>query len=258
MARLPESSPLWERAELRSAAGETLRPGGFALTDRAAELAGVLPGWRVLDVGCGLGATVRRLRSRFGALACGVEPSPVQLERSRVSGVVRASGESLPFANGVFRAVFCECVLSLFPDPSSGLREFRRVLTPGGALVLSDVCLAQGGTAHLPGNASRPLSSQETASAVSCACGAVPLERTLALLARAGFGVELVEDHSQYLKQLAGRLVFAGAEGVGGTLHGMAGEERGGRSEASAGCGCDERRLGYFLVIARNQGAEDV
>jgi ubiquinone/menaquinone biosynthesis C-methylase UbiE len=127
------SRPLWERPVLREAAGDTLRPGGFALTDRAAEVMDMLPGWRVLDVGCGLGATVRRLRARFGANAYGVECSPGQVG-SLAGGTcyVQAHGEDLPFGEASFSAVFCECVLSLLPDAHAGLREFHRVLDRGG------------------------------------------------------------------------------------------------------------------------------
>ena len=54
--------PSWRDPALRAVAGPTLRPGGFTLTERAVALAGLLPGWPVLDVGAGSGASVARLR----------------------------------------------------------------------------------------------------------------------------------------------------------------------------------------------------
>ncbi|QGY42081.1 methyltransferase domain-containing protein [Pseudodesulfovibrio cashew] len=213
---MAEPAPLWERPELRDAAGLTLRPGGFSLTDRGAELIGLLPGWRVLDVGSGLGATTSRLRARYGAEAYGVEPSSVQVERaeSRI-GLVQALGDELPFTNGAFKAIFCECVFSLFPVPGVGLSEFRRVLEPGGFLVLSDLCSGDSGTAG----------------GGSCADRAVPLRRTRDLLEAAGFTIFAVEDHTRLLRELAARLAFAG----------------------SSECLCNRGKLGYYLMIAQKK-----
>jgi ubiquinone/menaquinone biosynthesis C-methylase UbiE len=209
---------LWEREELRAVAGETLRPGGFALTDRAADHIGLVPGQRVLDVGAGLGATVARLRSRYGVQAWGVEPSADQIWRADgVPGLVRGYGDRLPFRAGTFDALFCECVLSLFDDRPGGLKEFYRVLRPGGTLVLSDLCA----------------SGSPMGGGASCADRAAPLAETARLVRDNGFNIDVLEDHSSQLRDLAARLAWTG-EG------------------ASCGCG---RGLGYFLMIAQKQGA---
>nr|WP_286181815.1 class I SAM-dependent methyltransferase [Desulfovibrio sp. Huiquan2017] len=209
---------MWEREELRAVAGRTLRPGGFELTDRAADHIGAVPGWRVLDVGAGLGATVARLRSRYGVQAWGVEPSADQLIRAQgAPGLVRARGDQLPFLPEIFDALFCECVFSLFEDRAVGLAEFRRVLRPGGFLVLSDLCAASS----VPGDGA------------SCADRAAPLAETARLVRDGGFTVEVLEDHSAHLRDLAARLAWAGDGGA---------------------CGCG-RGLSYFLMIARKQGA---
>lgn len=210
--------PLWETLGMRAAAGNTLRPGGFALTDRAAERIGVLPGWRVLDVGSGLGATVGRLRSRYGAEAWGVEPSAVQIDRSDCGcHLIPAKGDALPFDLNIFQAVFCECVLSLFDDPKCGLDEFYRVIAPGGFLVLADLYSLGN---ELPGGGA------------SCADRAVPLAQTQALAKEAGFTLRLVEDHSNHLKELAARLLMTGEE-----------------------CCCSNSRgLGYYMMILQKEG----
>ena len=215
---MPASVPLWERPTLREAAGPTLRPGGFGLTDRAAEFIGAVPGWTVLDVGAGLGATVSRLRSRYGVRAWGVEPSAGQLAGADgAAGLIRARGDELPFGSGRFDAVFCECVLSLFEDRARGLSEFYRVLRPGGFLVLSDLCA----------------SGQSAAEGASCADRAAPLTEVARLVRERAFSIELTEDHSRLLKDLAVRLAWAG----------------------ESGCGCG-RAPGYYLMIARKQGAK--
>lgn len=208
-------APLWERPGLRAVAGNTLRPGGFSITDRAAEFIGMLPGWRVLDVGCGLGATMHRLRARFGARTYGVELSASQLAQTGdTAGMVMASGDRLPFRADLFHALFCECVLSLLDDRRSALRQAHRVLRRGGFLVLSDLC-AKG---------------VATPGAGSCAGRAGPLPDTGRLVEECGLDILLVEDHSPRLRELAARLAFAGESGEGWACGG---------------------RLGYFLMIAR-------
>ncbi len=217
---MPQSVPLWEQPVLRAAAGDTLRPGGFRLTDRAAVRIGLRPGHRVLDVGCGLGATVSRLRSRYGARAYGVEPSPGQLTRAAPGAqIVQADAQRLPFGDATFDAVFCECALSLLPAPERGLEEAHRVLLPHGFLVLSDL--------HANDDA-RP-------EAGSCAQRAIPLAATRVMVQACGFDVVLLEDHSLLLRELAARLILA---------------DDGGPRD----CGCRERRqLGYYLMIAQKK-----
>ena len=223
--------PFWARPGMVAAAGETLRPGSFALTDRAAGLAGLAPGWRVLDVGSGLGATVRRLRARHGALAVGLERSGRQLRRMTAGSAPFVCGgmESMPFAAARFDMIFCECVLSLLERPEAGLAEARRVLRPGGVLALSDLYLKEGRRGEAGG---------------SCAAGAMSREEVRDLLAGGGFEITHFEDHSRLLTELAARLIFAG-EGTGAGNGERAGE-------TGNSCGCAPR--GYYLLLARRAG----
>ena len=66
----------YESETVRAVTGPAIRPGGLALTRRAAEVCGLGPGARVLDVGCGTGATVQCLQAEFGAAAIGMDLSP--------------------------------------------------------------------------------------------------------------------------------------------------------------------------------------
>lgn len=108
---------------------------GAALMDAA----GVAPGHRVLDVGCGTGALTAALVERLGADAvAAVDPDPdaVAATRARLSDVdIReAAAELLPFGDAEFDAVLSQLVVSWLRDPDAGVAEMRRVTKPGGAL----------------------------------------------------------------------------------------------------------------------------
>ncbi len=103
----------------------------------------VAPGRSVLDAGSGTGNFALRLEAA-GANVVGMDFSPIALrrhvEKAPRARVVRGSLEApLPFADGRFDRVACLSVL--FALSRSGarlaLREFRRVLKPGGALLVS-------------------------------------------------------------------------------------------------------------------------
>jgi SAM-dependent methyltransferase len=109
------------------------------LSPQLADLAGVRVGQRVLDVGCGPGALTAELVGRVGEGAVSaVDPSDsfVAAARDRHPGVdvQRASAERLPFADGAFDAVLAQLVVHFMTDPVGGLREMRRVTSPGGTV----------------------------------------------------------------------------------------------------------------------------
>jgi ubiquinone/menaquinone biosynthesis C-methylase UbiE len=107
-----------------------------------AELAGVRPGMRVLDVGCGTGALTDELVRRLGAgNVAGVDPSTsfVAAAARRHPGVdIReAAAEAMPFADGAFDAALAQLVVHFMADPVAGLSEARRVSRSGGAVAAS-------------------------------------------------------------------------------------------------------------------------
>jgi SAM-dependent methyltransferase len=109
------------------------------LAARFADLAGVRPGQRALDVGCGPGAMAAELASRLGAGAvCAVEPSAsfAEAARQRLPGVDvrRSAAEQLPFPDGAFDVTLAQLVVHFMADPVAGLREMGRVTRPGGVV----------------------------------------------------------------------------------------------------------------------------
>src|ERR1041385_8167202 len=104
--------------------------GGYsgALAPPAADVAGLEPGNRVLDVGCGPGALTNELVARLGAGAvAAVDPSEsfVDAARERNPGVdVRlATAEQLPFSDATFDASLAQLVVHFMTDPVAGLGE---------------------------------------------------------------------------------------------------------------------------------------
>lgn len=106
------------------------------------ELAGDVHGRRVLDAGCGSGALSEALRAR-GAIVAGFDSSPAMLELARerlgedADLQVADISLPLPFADGAFDDVVVSLVLHYLKDWTAPLSELRRVLKPGGRLLLS-------------------------------------------------------------------------------------------------------------------------
>ncbi len=109
------------------------------LGPQLADLAGVAPGQRALDVGCGPGALTGELVSRLGPEAVSaVDPSEpfVAATRDRYPGVdvQVAAADGLPFPDHSFDATLAQLVVHFMKDPIAGLGEMRRVTRPGGVV----------------------------------------------------------------------------------------------------------------------------
>ncbi|CAN5773428.1 methyltransferase domain-containing protein [soil metagenome] len=102
---------------------------------------------RVLDLACGTGALEHRLLDRWPALqVVGADLSGGMLQEAAskalagVVGWVQADARRLPFSDSTFDTVLCASSFHYFRSPVASLVEIRRLLRPGGRLLLVDWC----------------------------------------------------------------------------------------------------------------------
>jgi ubiquinone/menaquinone biosynthesis C-methylase UbiE len=103
---------------------------GFAPADRPLT---------VLDLGCGIGRFTPSLAETFGGPVYGVEPSVRMLQQATEHPAVtylEGSAEAVPLPDESCDLVWLFLTLHHWSDPLQGLREVRRVLRPGGTVVL--------------------------------------------------------------------------------------------------------------------------
>jgi SAM-dependent methyltransferase len=97
----------------------------------------------ILDAGCGTGGLIRRLAPRHPAwrwTGIDLEPVACELARNRagdVAKILHGSVTALPFPDAQFDAVVSADVLYHVDDDAAALREFFRVLRPGGVVVMN-------------------------------------------------------------------------------------------------------------------------
>jgi ubiquinone/menaquinone biosynthesis C-methylase UbiE len=117
-----------------------LAPAAETLVDAA----GVGPGDRVLDVGCGTGNVLLAAGHR-GAHATGCDPAVGLLAEARTRAaqarlavhLYAAPADALPVPDGAFDAVLSGFAVIFAPDPDAALAEMRRAAAPGGVVGLT-------------------------------------------------------------------------------------------------------------------------
>jgi SAM-dependent methyltransferase len=161
--------------------------------------AAVRPGETVLDLGSGAGVDCFLAARQTGSTGrvIGVDMTPAMLARARANAARGGYAnvefrlgeiEHLPVADASVDCVISNCVVNLSPDKPRVFREARRVLKPGGRLLVSDLVL----TRPLPEALRR-----DVALYVGCVAGAAGKDEYLAMIRDAGFtDVAVVEERA--------------------------------------------------------------
>jgi ubiquinone/menaquinone biosynthesis C-methylase UbiE len=107
------------------------------------QLTGLDPNF-ILDIGCGTGELLFQLQTRFNADLAGLDLSGNMLEiaRKKLGNNVelrQGDAEHLPWEASRFDLVSCTLSFHHYPQPRLALAEMRRVLKPGGTLLLADI-----------------------------------------------------------------------------------------------------------------------
>jgi demethylmenaquinone methyltransferase / 2-methoxy-6-polyprenyl-1,4-benzoquinol methylase len=103
----------------------------------------------VLDVATGTGAVARELLAQKGCTVVGLDQSPEMLAEARRRlprsvELVEGTAESLPFPDESFDALTFTYLLRYVADPAATVREFARVVRPGGTIAGLEFALPRG------------------------------------------------------------------------------------------------------------------
>ncbi|MBY8977535.1 methyltransferase domain-containing protein [Rhodobacteraceae bacterium NNCM2] len=104
-------------------------------------------GDKLLDVACGTGIVARSVRDRYGpgvaVTGADLNDSMIEMARRLTSSVVPpiewvvADATNMPFEDEAFSICICQQGVQFIPDKMAAVREFRRVLKPGGRVAIS-------------------------------------------------------------------------------------------------------------------------
>ncbi len=195
--------------------GESLHPGGLALTERLGVLLGLNAQTRVLDLAAGRGTSALHLARVFGCQVVGVDYGARNVALARDAARDQGLAEQVQFMQAdaerlgaipdeSFDAVVCECAYCTFPNKRAAATEIARVLRPGGHFGLSD----------LTRNGDLPPELHGLAARIACVADAQPVASYVADLEAVGLNVSIIESHdealSELIDQVRGRLLAAG------------------------------------------------
>ena len=162
-------------------------------------------GARLLDAGCGRGERLADLaRALPGTALCGIDCDEDNAAQARANcpGAEIVTGDvcALPWPDGRFDAALCECTLSLLDAPAACLSELFRVLRPGGALLLSDLCT---------GDETPTREKLAPDGAVRCLASRAWIE---AAAEEAGFRIKAFRDCREEYLTMAAQMIFDGGD----------------------------------------------
>lgn len=193
--------------------GESFHPGGIDLTLELASALRLTAASRVLDAAAGRGTSAFAIAERFGCSVYGLDLSAANVaeasDEARRRGLdelvhfVVGDAESIPFADGMFDALLCECAFCTFPGKQTAASEFARVVRDGGTIGMSDLTKSREYLPDLEG----------LLAWVACIGDARPASEYVGLLADAGFSIVSLVARDDCLgdmiEQIRGRILLA-------------------------------------------------
>ncbi len=176
---------------------DQLHTGGALSSIELFRKAGFIPHERVLDAGCGIGGSSRLLAKEFHCWVTGLDLSDVFIEcavfLTTHTGLEEkiefqeGSVIDLPFEDHSFDAVLCQHILMNIEDKNAAVKEFYRVLKPGGKLVLHEITKGLGNGMCYP----VPWASKASISFLE------PWETLAGIIEQTGFEKSFVSEESQ-------------------------------------------------------------
>ena len=93
---------------------------------------------RTLEIGAGTGANFKYYPPAKCAVASEISIKMLEIARRKTLEIklVQADAESLPFAANTFDAAFATLVFCSIPNPANAFAELKRIVAPGGRIVL--------------------------------------------------------------------------------------------------------------------------
>lgn len=133
---------------------------GHAATKELIRLSGFTPDMHIIDVGCGVGGSTRRLSHETGCCVTGIDLSDEYIDAAeRLTQLLNmqervkfhaASALALPFDDNTFDGAWSIQMNMNVEDKSGWLKELYRVLKPGGRAVLYEVCGHKNSPCYFP------------------------------------------------------------------------------------------------------------
>jgi ubiquinone/menaquinone biosynthesis C-methylase UbiE len=138
----------WDNPKTKAVSPKEFHQAEGLMLRHVVEAAGIKDGCRVLDVGCGLGGTIKFLNEQFSnckLVGVNIEERQIAVARKAVKAkngntieFIHGDACELPFTGPQFDVILCVESIFHFSDRESFFRGCRRALYPGGRLAVSD------------------------------------------------------------------------------------------------------------------------
>ena len=129
--------------------GFTKHPGGLKATWELLNSCKVNKDSHILVIGCGVGITPCFIVEEIGCKVTGIDLSSGMIEKAIVRAKNKglenrlsfrtADAQELPFEDNSFDVVICESMNAFIPDKTRAMKEYVRVIKPGGFVGINEV-----------------------------------------------------------------------------------------------------------------------